>query len=628
MLVALTGGALLIALLLLDPSEAGGPADPVRASSGDDGGRDTRLPDASQDPGTPGPVSVLPSGELRLAAQGVAPASLHGRVIDRAGTPRPLARVLLLVSEPGSFADALRPLDLSVSLDAEARFEIVGVPLDTPLAVEAQDDDSAPTRLPVRSLAAGERRPVGDLVLGPGTTLLGTVSDPDGSLLVGASIDVREGVRQEGDTLAQVFSDDFGRYEVPHLSARQYALRASHPGHASVETVQAFVLGPSGPSWTVDFVLPVADQVLFGQTVDGMGVPVPDVPMRLLLRQDRSSAHVVVETRSDAGGKFRLENQPAGRFEVSVSATHWYLAHTLVLEAGNEQHVVRLQAAQAVDGMLVSEGSLPSSFVVTVKPDGRTGARLLGNAPARRSFQSGGDGARFHFDGLRPGAYAFVVEAPGYAPTRSQDVILAPSQQGTEVLVPLLAGATLVGRVRPAAAGVKIELRPGDWDPSSPLEDAFPTAPLAGMGARTDESGGFQIEHVPEGHYVISARAAGMPASHLRDVAVLEGSQVDAGVLELRAGGSVAGTVTGPDGRPRAGAKVHLEGPDLHLATNSDGNGDFVLTDVPAGQYGVSASPSSLGEALLWQARDEVTVRAGERAQVKLVLSERPRQQR
>jgi len=620
-------GLALAVILLSEPDDVGG-GRPVQAGSASAPASSDALPppllgrELTDELAEPRPDRGQP-----LRSGGQAPAVIEGRVVDRAGTPRAGATISLLVADASGFAAQFKPTGSSIEADSEGRFRLIHPPLGRALAVEASHAASAPTRVPVRPLDPGETRLLGDLMLSAGTTLTGQVSDELGAPLPGARVELREGVGA-GPLLGAAIADESGHYELPHLAPRQYALRASAEGHATMESVQAFVLGAAGPIWTVDFELPRAQSELRGLSTDAMGTPVPGVRLRFLLRRAGSSAHFSTSCTSDEQGRFALRDLPEGRYDVGVESSEWYLALSLGLHTGPEEQAVRVHAALAIRGLLLAHGAEVPEFHVTVKPDGRSGARLLGGLPARRRFGSDGPEPRFELLGLRPGAYSLVVEAPGYSATRSQGVFLQQGSDGTDVTITLLMGATLSGRVSPARPGVSIELREGDWDPASPLEDAFPTAPLSGLRTRTDADGRYRIEHVPAGRVVVSARSVGLPPAHLRDVRIEEGGVYELPTLELSPGGMVRGRLTGPDGQPRAGAKLRLMGEGVYLATQTDGDGSYRFEVVPAGEYELSASPASLAEALTLEARAPLSLRSESEVVLDLRLSARPRKNR
>jgi hypothetical protein len=98
--------------------------------------------------------------------------------------------------------------------------------------------------------------------------------------------------------------------------------------------------------------------------------------------------------------------------------------------------------------------------------------------------------------------------------------------------------------------------------------------------------------------------------------------------------GTVSGTVTDADGKPVADAEVGVYPPMKHGATKkaeqkaagikpipvvpsvkSDDKGEFTINDVPAGDYMIRAFLKGSG-----QAREKLTVTAGETAKVELKL--------
>lgn len=621
-----TCGALGLVLHLLGADPGGGGARPLAAAPAvARAAATTELPAAAARAPAESPDLTGWAGPGQpLSGAGQAPTQLNGRVIDRSGSAAQGAVVQLLVAGSDAWSVEAAATSISCAVDGEGRFRVDGAPTARPLLLEARHPERAPTRVPVRALEPGEARDVGDILLAPGTTLVGTVSSEAGGLLPGARVELLEGV-SAGPLVAHATSGPDGRYELPNLGARQYTVVASAAGHARLESVQAFLLGPVGPSWTVDFVLPLADQALEGRARDAGGRPVGPLDLRLRLRRTQHAGSLQFEGRSDTEGRFRFEPVPAGRYELELESGDWYLPREVLLDTalGPDQEVV-VEPALTLAARVVASGALPTTLALTIQPEGRSGARVLAGRPVRRTPSLDAEG-RFALPGLRPGVYTLLVEAEGFAPVTSAEWRIEPGPASAvdELVIALAAGGSLRGVVDPVLEGVRVELREGEWDPASPLEDSFPTAPLGGRGAPVDAEGGFLIEHLAPGRYVVTARAPGHPATHLRDVQVEEGRTRDVGKLELTAGGRVEGRVTGLDGRPRAGAKVRLRSPDVHLATTTDADGSFRLEAVPAGRYEVSAVPASLAEALTQEARAEVLVRADEGAFLELPLSER-----
>lgn len=643
LLVVVTLLALGGALVLLD--EGGGTAGAGTATvgdlTGDEGpppeilaptaGPDDRLAGLTPDEG--------PREGLVTSASGAGMVS--GRVVGRGGQARPDAELIVYRTLDGDLRGRHQAVAMPFPVDAEGRFLLPGLPLDTVLLLEAKAPGAAPAHAELAPLAAGETRDVGELVVQSGIRLVGQVLNADRQPLQGALVTVTDVALAgpeggDGQEVARAETDAEGRYAISDLAQRQFKIQAQAEGHGAMTSVLAFVLGGAGPEWTQDFVLQPADHVLAGTVEDASGNGLPGVSLRFVQRTPGAGgAYYNVTALSDQAGAFAITAVPAGLYEVTVSAAEWYVDGPVRLEAGTVDHRIRMHPALVVTGTLsTSHGEPPSRFSVSVRPDGRTGARLLPGAPTSLDVVAADPPGRFRFGGLRPGAYRFTVTAPGYAPSTSQDVVMGSGQLGAEVVIPLRMGARLVGRVTDPLGnpegleGTRVELRDADYDPGLAIESAFPTPPLPGLVARTDLEGRFVMEHVPVGTYVVSARPEAQPAVHLGDVPLYEGETTDVGTLVVERGGSLGGTVVGQDGRPVAGATVRISGDGYHASLKTQIDGSFRQAALRSGQYELSASPPGLFEALRLSAEGRALVRPGEETSVELRLSEQRLDQR
>jgi protocatechuate 3,4-dioxygenase beta subunit len=145
------------------------------------------------------------------------------------------------------------------------------------------------------------------------------------------------------------------------------------------------------------------------------------------------------------------------------------------------------------------------------------------------------------------GPWDVRVEAKSLAALQVEKV-----QPGAPLSVALQKGRTITGIVRDASdnrplVGVTVEARSTDRSRFS-----LPWEPLAGaVIARTDAQGRFRLEGVANGLFEVSARAPRYGRAQRRSVR--PGASVD---FLLLPGASISGLVTGPEGRPVAGAVV------------------------------------------------------------------------
>ncbi len=138
--------------------------------------------------------------------------------------------------------------------------------------------------------------------------------------------------------------------------------------------------------------------------------------------------------------------------------------------------------------------------------------------------------------------------------------------------------------------------------------------------AESAADGTFSLRAVPT-HCHIGARKGGYLPSSLRQFTASEGAEVEFVIVLFRGGGSIAGTVLDPQGRPIAGAAVRVGddqqrnhrlpdgatamGPQAELV-RTDAAGRFVFASVVPGKVLIAARAQGLAP---W--RDEIEVAAG-----------------
>jgi len=562
-----------------------------------------------------------------LTPGGPALAQASGRVIDRTGRPIPGASVTAFLSGPGQPYRTRTDHGAPVVSGADGRFLFATLPAGSELGLEVEHADHAPVlREPFR-VGAGESRDLGDILLEDGLLLLGTVTDSSGLPVAGALVKLTDLQReQRGATAAASLSaltDAKGNYAFPHLAMRQYQVEAGSESFAPVTLVLSLMLGTADGSWRQDFRLERADASLLGLVLDNLNRPVADLTLRVSQRQRAQNTYRLQTTSTGADGRFALRNIAAGMYDVEVQSPRVYLDRPLQLLANGVEHEIRVRPALSVDGQLRCATTPPGEFRVHLRPDGRSGAGLLGLAPMERAFSGTRPPGSFLFDGLRPGSYRFEIHAEGYAVTTSSDVILGADVPTTQLEVYLLRGGRVTGRVQPATADTRVELREADYDPSMSLESTFPTAPVHGLAVMAGADGSFLLEHVPPGDYTLSARPADAPPLHVRDVHVADETETDLGALAMPRGCTLFGNVIGPDGRPRAGVRIGATSGTHQQQAVTDAEGAFRMLALPPGDYDVVATPGNLWEALQFEGRVQVKLNADQETPVALTLVER-----
>ncbi|MGQ0553618.1 MAG: carboxypeptidase regulatory-like domain-containing protein [Planctomycetota bacterium] len=583
-------------------------------------------------PVTEAGARALPSTVSKSAVEPLASAALStvvsGRVVDRSGRAVSGALVTPFESRPAPPFRSRRDVRPGEITDGEGRFQFLALPVGVPLGVEVEHADYAPLTREVFELRLDQALDLGDLLLDKGFALFGTVSAPDGTPLAEAVVqlnDVTTTLRGAVSVRRQVITDSSGQYLHEHLAPRQYDVEVALPGFAAQSVLLSLALGGAAGRFRQDFQLAPADSRIEGLILGPDDLPVAFARLRLLRREPGSQSLVSRSTSSDAQGQFVFEDLGAGRYELSAEGDRHYLPQSQSVSSEEGLITLRMQALQEVLLRLSATGPLPTRFTLRTLPDGRTGAALPPGAPAQSTLELSDASGEVLIAGLRPGSYRFEIRAAGFAPSRTSDVILGPETLRAEVLLELQLGGTIEGRIEPPLEGAAIELRELDYDPALVLESVFPTEPVHGLVTESDPEGDFRLEHVPAGSYTLTARVAGAPAKHLRDVLVAEGRTTDVGVLEFETGGEITGQVFGTDGRPSANVRISALTLGHQAQATTDSEGRFRLAALPPGDYELSAAPSGLFEALRFAAQAWVTLRGGESKDVSLVLQERVR---
>lgn len=495
--------------------------------------------------------------------------SIYGVVVDDTGAPIDIFRVSSTpVEETSPFGRQSGASEVFRSADGD--FELGGIQpgLHDVVARAKHHGISEPQRV-----AAPYDGPELRFVLPRAARLEGVVRDPGGQPVAGAGVRVsHEGAGAEGGGIIwgtgqgyggeSTKSDDQGAFEFEHLPPGRLELSADAAGYAASEPLEVVAPPAAELSGTV-LVLRRAGRIT--------GV-VHAAAGRVAERDIEVSGPGANETvKSDSSGRFELDGLSPGTYTVTLqgdkdpdragSEGEWMLRRAqrreerVELAEGRTAHVVL--GAPPPDPILVrgrvSEAERPvGGVVVTCDGPGRDrnyGARtdagggfeLTVNGPGRYSFSVGGEwGSQTRFDQEIPDRE--LVEIVLTLPTASlAGTITGP---GGEALAAV--EVTLVCDQRADEQGGRVDQRQGT----------------------TDSSGAFRFENLAPGEYTLQA-GGGRPwqwrqESEVYGRALRGGLKVERGAelegidLQLEPGGTVSGTVLGPDGRGVQGASITI----------------------------------------------------------------------
>lgn len=512
-----------------------------------------------------------------------APALLAGRVTDLAGNP--LAGVTVRVSQ----GDAAR----EATSDEEGSFSLA-CPSPGRALLEASREGYATARLTDLVLSSGGARTV-TLALLPGVLVRGTVRDPAGRVVAGATLSV-DLSRQRPATLRPTSDDDgalrHGRAEATTGDdgsfllgvlprADGYLLEVTHPG--AVPVALPLDLERRPPPDSMAIVLPR------GATIRATLMGPDDLPVAGALSRatdlsrPEAAGGGAIEAVSDAEGIVRLAPLAAGRWRVEILPPRGLRSwHGPVSVRGGETldlGIVRSRPGVAVSGRVVSKVDEAPVAGATVRA-----LRSLNGASSLERTARTDDEGRFELAGLAEGRYELRVDAkPEFVPLVEKEVE-APA-----------GGMTLELERAATIEGIVVA------DDGAPLEQltvlARPADPrAASASAGTPEivdrdAGRFRIDGIAPGRVVVLARARGRIAARSTEIDLAAGEAREGLLLTLERGGlALTGRVVDRASRGGlAGATVTpLDAPEQATATATDGS--FSIEGLAPGQLRVAAA--------------------------------------
>ncbi len=520
-------------------------------------------------------------------------ARLSGTVLDPNGEPVVGAEVRASLDSQGGRSAV-------TETDAQGRFELDSVGPGA-LSLEASSDDWAPSRSGHLDSEPGSEHRDWTLHLTRGGAVGGVVFDSAGVPDVGRSI----GVQSQFGDVREAFSDDSGSFLVEHLAPGVYQVIAMPD-----EAVWASADPESqdlGAMWnelrmamatvvdgeTAQVVLgapPRAPVVVHGRITRG-GDPVSGAGLFALAEGGRMLETLRADS-ADALGYFELELDEPGDYTFVILGSDQVEREAdfpVTIPAVERQRLDLALPAGSIRGRVNAPDGGPAEqgMVWARREDGTSELSAL-MAPIGVSLEADG---RFAIEGLHPGHYTLSASAGSGAWATRHGVLVAQDRATEGIGLSLVPTGRLVGTLVDAqGAGVEdavVHLRDGDG------------RPLYRLSGQSDHRGAFEIEGVPIGEVLVSARTSqGVSPSALAVVTPEGEARVS---LELGPGVLLRVVLADADGLPlRASVRVQDgAGHDHAGCTTRDELEDFAthgLTQrerrvgpVPPGPYRVQA---------------------------------------
>lgn len=386
-------------------------------------------------------------------------------------------------------------------------------------------------------------------------------------------------------------SDSDGSYTIANVPYGNRRLQVSAEGYAN--KTQGGLVFYGTEQLETDVVLHPAEMIS-GRVSTKSGAPVSDAKV-MAMSFSNSNRQCRDETLTDENGEFRLERLASGKYTIAVSAKGHRRAHEPRVMTGTTELLIELEEADMVSGrVFTADGELPTPYEVQVRQT-HPGNSVTTRIGERIEFED--RNGSFSMICTQSGTFVIEAEAPGYAPTFSEEFRFTLGRELTDISVHLTRGGGLTGRVLDDAgrplAGARITTRDPTWSNSlfdRALGNQFPTN-ITSAKTATSENGSFELQLLKAESYQLRLLAPGFCEHILTPLNVIEGRTLDIGDISLIQGGEIRGTVIDDDGSPTEGALVRLDLDEAERAhprqyeTMSGPNGEYKLSNIYPGQY-------------------------------------------
>ena len=309
-----------------------------------------------------------------------------------------------------------------------------------------------------------------------------------------------------------------------------------------------------------------------------------------------------------ADGRFALEDVPAGKWQVIVTAKGYQVGRAggvVVEEATTTEGVeIRVPPGSTLKGRVTDAKSGRGVPEASVEVSGDAGGPSFPGSGSASGLVTDVDG-RFEAEGLAPGKLKVSVQHADYT-ERTESVEL--KEGGSSVEIALSHGSSLGGVVlsetRQPVPGAEVALEGAN-------------APGRGFGggesAATDASGRFRFDHLSPGRFTLRASVPGQTTEPVEAVLVAGESKDDV-TLVLAGGATIRGVVSGLPDAQRTGVSVNASGPREYWASARTGaDGRFELAGAPAGTITLRATAGDFLSGSTRSANGSVTVVEGQK---------------
>lgn len=532
-----------------------------------------------------------------------------GRVVDEGDMPIVGAEVALQAPPPsGDLMASMRMMSSGVgdpapthATDAEGRFEIADLATGS-YDLEVRATGFAPARVPGVRVAEGSGEvDFGTLVLVPGASLEGRVTDPAGGAIAGAKVTVGpEQLRFSGlrpaRPPAEAATDAEGRFVIADLMPGQpVALTVSKEGYGSA--AMSGVRPPTEEPLKIE--MEPAGR-LVGKVLDEKREPIEGATVRTQLDFREMISRAAMQRHQNSGwartatdGSFTIENAEPGAQQVTVEAKDYQqqIRQGIEVAPGAEIELeFVLERGAVIEGRVVTADGEPvvEAFIqASEQSDSLYGGHSI-SAHARTDAEG-----RYRITGA-PIGLATIVVHHGDTPRLRKSLEVKPGSNTVDLV--LERGFEISGQVvgpdgtpiRGAAVSIQSAA-------TGPIQTFFGTSQ-----AVSADGGAFALSDVEPGKYVISASLEGYAPGRSETFEV--SADVTGLLLELQRGATLKGRVLGLEFDELGSLVVAAFSQQGGMRQGRvDFSGEYVLDSLAPGQWHVQARVTGSGRSSMMQ---------------------------
>jgi protocatechuate 3,4-dioxygenase beta subunit len=439
----------------------------------------------------------------------------------------------------------------------------------------------------------------------------GVATGPGGEPLAGVRVTARQigSLMRDGQSAV---TDAEGRYRIEGLMPVQAIVSAVAPEGAVLAPPEAQTINLTGGLVlnNVDWKFGTA-AIFEGVVVNQAGEPVPGARV---IRRERgrggnwqarfmsagNAQGTVVETGAD--GRFLFNDVPAEDRVFDLTVTHPSYDEKRLEELFPDDSPVRVELSPRSAMELTAweeAGAQVVTFEYAVAPAAGQRGRERRNdaegrvfmqvAPVRETLSPGKYRAHVYTlgnDGRRDGRYGFAEFDVAAGEVVSVRVNVGAAVTVTGIVVNSADSAPI--------ANANVTLTQLDEGGVTPQNRWRQPPRNTERSLRTGADGRFAFDFARPGRVRLSVSAEGFVLDGSLEPFIIEtGKAVDPITIRMRRGGTITGTVTGPDGRALSGMTVRLGGGWSNNRTTTGNDGGFKFENVPFGEARVALLSSS-----------------------------------